>query len=308
VTPKVGTVEGTVGEDPHGRTSRSSGAAVSRGAAAAPGPAAELDGRRPDDVLLEVRDLTKSFSRGKRKVTALDGVSLTARRGEFLTVIGPSGCGKSTLLHIIGGFEKATSGDVVVEGRQVESAGRDRGMVFQKATLFPWWTIERNVAWPLDVGGQGRREARERARELLELVGLSGFADAYPGELSGGMQQRAALARTLAMEPQLLLMDEPFGALDAQTRELMQEELNRIWQASGTTVVFITHDIYEAVFLGDRVVVMSGRPGRILADVAIDLPRPRDGEVKGSKEFGDYHGHLWSLLRDEAAKAESVRR
>jgi len=254
-----------------------------------------------------VRDLTKAFSRGKRRVVALDGVSVQARRGEFLTVIGPSGCGKSTLLHIIGGFETPTTGEVLVGGRPVKGAGRDRGMVFQKATLFPWWTIERNVAWPLDVAGQGRSQARDRARELLELVGLTGFADAYPGELSGGMQQRAALARTLAMEPELLLMDEPFGALDAQTRELMQEELNRIWQASGTTVVFITHDIYEAVFLGDRVVVMSGRPGRILADVRVELERPRDSEVKASKEFGDLHGQLWGMLRDEAAKAENVR-
>lgn len=265
-------------------------------------------GAASPELVLQVRHLTKSFSRGKRQVTALGGVSVAARRGEFLTVIGPSGCGKSTLLHIIGGFEKATTGVVLVNGREVAGAGRDRGMVFQKATLFPWWSIERNVAWPLDVGGQSRQQSRDRARELLELVGLAAFADAYPGELSGGMQQRAALARTLAMEPALLLMDEPFGALDAQTRELMQEELNRIWQASGTTVVFITHDINEAVFLGDRVVVMSGRPGRVLADVPIDLPRPRDGDVKASSQFGGYHGQLWSLLRDEAAKAENVRR
>ena len=261
-----------------------------------------------NDKLLSVRDVTKAFSRGARRVVALDGVTVEARRGEFLTVVGPSGCGKSTLLHIIGGFETATSGDVEVDGKPVTGAGRDRGMVFQKATLFPWMSIERNVAWPLDVAGVGKSDARDRARELLELVGLHGFADAYPGELSGGMQQRAALARTLAMEPALLLMDEPFGALDAQTRELMQEELNRIWQESGTTVVFITHDINEAVFLGDRVVVMSGRPGQVIDDVRIELPRPRSAETKGSKEFGDYHLHLWSLLRGEAAKAETVRR
>ena len=275
-------------------------------------PAAASGAAAPDaqrgDVVLTVQDLTKVFARGSRRVTALDGVSVSARRGEFLTIIGPSGCGKSTLLHIIGGFERASAGAVVVDGSPVTGAGRDRGMVFQKATLFPWWTIERNVAWPVEVGGASRRQARERATELLELVGLTGFADAYPGELSGGMQQRAALARTLSLEPQLLLMDEPFGALDAQTRELMQEELNRIWQASGTTVVFITHDIYEAVFLGDRVVVMSGRPGRILADVPITLPRPRDAAIKASQAFADYHGQLWSLLRDEAARAESVRR
>jgi NitT/TauT family transport system ATP-binding protein len=260
------------------------------------------------DSILSVRGVTKVFRRGGRSVTALDGVDLQAREGEFVVVIGPSGCGKSTQLHILGGFEGATVGDVTVAGKPVREPGRDRGMVFQKATLFPWWTIERNVAWPLEVAGASRKQCRERSAELLDLVGLSGFADAYPGELSGGMQQRAGIARTLALEPQVLLMDEPFGALDAQTRELMQEELNRIWQQAGITVVFITHDIYEAVFLGDRVVVMSGRPGSIIADVPIDLPRPRGNDVKGSQEFADYHARLWSLLRDEAIAAEGMRK
>jgi NitT/TauT family transport system ATP-binding protein len=263
------------------------------------------DGVEP---LLSVQGVSKVFSRGGRRVTALDGVDLEAREGEFVVVIGPSGCGKSTLLHVMGGFETASTGSVSVTGKPVRAPGRDRGMVFQKATLFPWWTIERNVAWPLEVAGTGRKQCRERAAELLELVGLTGFADAYPGELSGGMQQRAGIARTLALEPKVLLMDEPFGALDAQTRELMQEELNRIWQQSGITVVFITHDIHEAVFLGDRVVVMSGRPGSIIADVPIDLPRPRGNDVKASKEFVDYHAQLWSLLRDEAIAAEGVRK
>ncbi len=274
--------------------------------AATPVPAASA--ARTADPVLRVSGVTKVFRRGGRSVTALDGVDLEAREGEFVVVIGPSGCGKSTLLHVLGGFETATAGDVVVGGRAVREPGRDRGMVFQKATLFPWWTIERNVAWPLEVAGTGRKQCRDRAAELLDLVGLSGFADAYPGELSGGMQQRAGIARTLALEPKVLLMDEPFGALDAQTRELMQEELNRIWQQAGITVVFITHDIYEAVFLGDRVVVMSGRPGSIIADVPIDLPRPRGNDVKGSQEFADYHARLWSLLRDEAIAAEGVRK
>ncbi|WNV77096.1 ABC transporter ATP-binding protein [Geodermatophilus sp. DSM 44513] len=258
--------------------------------------------------ILTVRGVSKVFRRGGRSVTALAGVDLQAREGEFVVVIGPSGCGKSTLLHVLGGFETASSGEVVVGGTVVREPGRDRGMVFQKATLFPWWTIERNVAWPLEVAGATRRQCRERAGELLDLVGLTGFADAYPGELSGGMQQRAGIARTLALEPNVLLMDEPFGALDAQTRELMQEELNRIWQQAGITVVFITHDINEAVFLGDRVLVMSGRPGSIIADVPIDLPRPRDNDVKGSQEFAGYHARLWSLLRDEAIAAEGVRK
>jgi NitT/TauT family transport system ATP-binding protein len=274
--------------------------------AATPVPAASA--ARTADPVLRVSGVTKVFRRGGRSVTALDGVDLEAREGEFVVVIGPSGCGKSTLLHVLGGFETATAGDVVVGGRAVREPGRDRGMVFQKATLFPWWTIERNVAWPLEVAGVGRKQCKERSAELLDLVGLTGFADAYPGELSGGMQQRAGIARTLALEPNVLLMDEPFGALDAQTRELMQEELNRIWQQAGITVVFITHDINEAVFLGDRVVVMSGRPGRIIADVPIDLPRPRDNDLKGSQEFAAYHARLWSLLRDEAIAAESVRK
>lgn len=256
-------------------------------------------------VLLDVRNVSKIFSRGRRTVTALEDISLEVREGEFVTIIGPSGCGKSTLLHIVGGFEMPSSGDVTVAGTPIRAPGRDRGMVFQHATLFPWWTIERNVAWPVEVGGASRARAVERARELLDLVGLEGFGDAYPAELSGGMQQRAALARTLSLEPRLLLMDEPFGALDAQTRELMQEELNRIWQAAGITVVFITHDIYEAIFLGDRVLVMSGRPGSIIAEQVVELDRPRDPEVKNTPVFGEYHAKLWDLLRDEAAQAES---
>lgn len=258
--------------------------------------------------MVSVTGLSKVFSRGGRRVTALEGIDIEAEAGEFVTVLGPSGCGKSTLLHILGGFEKQSTGTVEVGGRPVQGPGRDRGMVFQKATLFPWWNIQRNVAWPMEVDGVGRKESRVRADDLLELVGLTGFGDAFPGELSGGMQQRAGIARTLALEPKVLLMDEPFGALDAQTRELMQEELNRIWQNSGTTVVFITHDIYEAVFLADRVLVMSGRPGHILADVPIDLPRPREHEVKNSAEFAGYHAQLWDLLRDEAIAAENQSR
>lgn len=257
---------------------------------------------------LDIDGITKVFRRGDREVVALESLSMQADEGQFLTVLGPSGCGKSTLLHILGGFERPTAGSIRLGGQVLKGPARDRGMVFQQATLFPWWTIEHNVAWAIRTGGAGKRQATERARELLELVGLRGFGDAYPSELSGGMQQRAALARTLSLEPKLLLMDEPFGALDAQTRELMQEELNRIWQEAGVTVVFITHDIYEAVFLGDRVLVMSGRPGRIIEDVTIDLPRPRDGEVKGSPEFSRYHNQLWELLRDDAAAAEAQRR
>lgn len=261
------------------------------------------DGRIGVQAALEIRHLGKQFSRGGHVVEALHDLSLTVGDGEFLTVLGPSGCGKSTLLHIVGGFESATSGEVLLQGRPVDKPGRDRGMVFQQATLFPWKSVLGNVAWSYEVAKVPKRQARERARDLVRLVGLEAFADAYPGELSGGMRQRAALARTLALEPQVLLMDEPFGALDAQTREVMQEELNRIWQESRVTVVFITHDIYEAIFLGDRVAVMSTRPGRIAEIVHVDLPRPRTNEVKKLPEFIEYHGRFWDLLRSDVARA-----
>jgi NitT/TauT family transport system ATP-binding protein len=175
-------------------------------------------------------------------------------------------------------------------------------MVFQEATLFPWRTVIANVAWPLEVANVPKREALERARALLSKVGLDRFANAYPGELSGGMRQRAALARTLAMEPSVLLMDEPFGALDAQTREVMQEELTRLWQASGLTVIFITHDIAEAIFLGDRVVVMGASPGGVIEDCRIDLPRPRTTSTKSDPRILDYRAHFWELLRNASAR------
>jgi NitT/TauT family transport system ATP-binding protein len=278
------------------------GAASTAGTAGTAPRAVGADGatgpeRRP---ALEVRGLTKEFRRGNQVVRALADVDLTVHDGEFLTILGPSGCGKSTLLHIVGGFESATAGEVRVHGRSVTKPGRDRGMVFQQATLFPWKSVLDNVAWSYRVDKVAKREARERARSLVALVGLEEFADAFPGELSGGMRQRAALARTLALEPEVLLMDEPFGALDAQTREVMQEELNRIWQASGITVVFITHDIYEAVFLGDRVAVMSARPGRIVECVPIELDRPRSGEVKKSARVLEYHNRFWDALRHDA--------
>jgi NitT/TauT family transport system ATP-binding protein len=247
--------------------------------------------------MIRIRGLTKEFLRDGRRFHALGPVDLDIGRGEFLTVLGPSGCGKTTLLHVLGGFETASAGTVEVAGRVVTGPGRDRGMVFQEATLLPWKTLLANVAWPLEVGGTGRAAARERARELLQRVGLAGFEAAYPAELSGGMRQRAALARTLALEPQVLLMDEPFGALDAQTRELMQEELTRLWQASELTVVFVTHDIHEAIFLGDRVVVMGAAPGTIVEDCRIELPRPRSEQTKSHPRVLEYRAHLWQLIR-----------
>jgi NitT/TauT family transport system ATP-binding protein len=253
--------------------------------------------------MLKIDQVSKEFFPKGRRVEALRDISLEVGRGEFVTVLGPSGCGKSTLLHLVGGFDQPTSGSITLDDKRVTKPGRDRGMVFQEATLFPWRTVEANVAWPLEVAGSDRRRASERANELLELVGLAGFGGLYPGELSGGMRQRAAIARTLTMAPSMLLMDEPFGALDAQTRELMQEELNRIWQESQVTVLFITHDINEAVFLGDRVVVMSARPGQIIEDCPIELARPRGAQTKRDPRMLDYHNHFWEAIRAQLGSA-----
>ncbi|WP_051400133.1 ABC transporter ATP-binding protein [Haloechinothrix halophila] len=261
-----------------------------------------------DQPQLRLTGVRKTFHRDRKTVEALRDVSFEVPRGQFLSALGPSGCGKSTMLHIIGGFETATSGSVHLDGKPVTAPGRDRGMMFQQATLFPWKTVQANVAWPLLVDGWKRKHARERARELLATVGLSGFEHSYPAELSGGMRQRAALARTLGLAPDILLMDEPFGALDAQTRELMQEELTRIWQESQLTVIFITHDINEAVFLGDRVLVMGARPGRIIADVEIELDRPRGAHTKRDPKLVEYHNEFWDLIRQEAGPQPSGSR
>lgn len=253
--------------------------------------------------MLQADNVTKTFRRDSRETVALDQVSLQFAAGEFTCILGPSGSGKSTLLHILGGFEPASEGRALLDDRAVEKPNRRIGMVFQHASLFPWLTIEKNVAWPLEVNGTPKKQARASARELLNLVGLNGFETAFPGELSGGMKQRAAIARTLAFEPEVLLMDEPFGALDAQTRELMQEELSRIWQEAKLTVVFVTHDISEAVFLADRVVLLSARPGRVSCDIPIDLPRPRTPDIKRSSRMREYEDQFWELLRHETEAA-----
>lgn len=260
-----------------------------------------------ESTALRVEEVTRTFRRKGRNVRALAPVSLSIPAGQFMTIVGPSGCGKSTLLQIMGGFDKPSSGTVSTPDGPVTGPSRDIGMVFQQATLFPWWTIEKNVAWALRCGGMGRQQALNRSRELIELVGLRGFETAYPNELSGGMQQRAALARTLSLEPSVLLMDEPFGALDAQTRELMQEELIRIRQAAGTTIVFVTHDIREAVFLGDRIVALSGSPGSIALELTPDLPRPHTHEVMRSQEFLDAYEAVWACIRHEASVRASAR-
>jgi NitT/TauT family transport system ATP-binding protein len=250
---------------------------------------------------ISVSGLGKTFPvRGGDEVTALREVSLDVAEGEFLVVVGPSGCGKSTLLDLIGGLAAPTSGRVLIDGAEVTGPALDRGIVFQQYALLPWRTALRNVEFGLEAKGLGRRERVETARRHLDLVGLSGFADRYPHELSGGMKQRVAIARSLAYDPDVLLMDEPFAALDAQTRDSLQEELLRIWAKTGKTVVFITHGIDEAVYLGGRVAVMTARPGTVKEVVDIDLgPRDADRDLRSTPEFAAHRHRIWSLLRDE---------
>lgn len=231
---------------------------------------------------------------------ALEDVDLTVQAGEFLTIVGPSGCGKSTVLDLVSGLTRPTSGQVVVDGRVVTEPGLDRGVVFQQYTLLPWRTARGNIEFALEAkGGFTKKERIERAREYLDLVGLTDFENRYPRELSGGMKQRVAIARSLSYTPEVLLMDEPFGALDAQTRERLQEELVQIWKRTGTTIVFITHDIDEAVYLGQRVAVMSARPGRIKEIVEIDLNRdaPEDVDIRSTPAFARYRHDIWTSLR-----------
>jgi NitT/TauT family transport system ATP-binding protein len=227
------------------------------------------------------------------------------RDGEFVAIVGPSGCGKSTFLHMLGGFEPATAGSMRLDGAPIAGPGPDRGMLFQEYALYPWRTVLGNVLWPLEVQGMAKAERAALAERFVAMVGLERFRDHYPAELSGGMKQRVALARVLVFDPRILLMDEPFGALDAQNRELMQEELQRIWNSTRRTVLFVTHDIDEAVYLADRVIVFTARPGRIKRDIPIDLPRPRDIEIKKSGVYAAYRNLVWDLLREEVLRART---
>lgn len=226
------------------------------------------------------------YRSGQGELLALDGVELAVEQGEFVSIVGPSGCGKSTLLRILGGLLAPTQGAVHLDGQLLSAPRRQVSYVFQKVNLMPWRTVLRNVTLPLEVAGVARPAAAQRARELLDLVGLDGFGGAYPRELSGGMAQRVAIARALVGEPEVLLLDEPFGSLDALSREQMNLELLRIWRARRVTAVMVTHDLQEAIFLADRVLVMSPRPGSICAEVAVDLPRPRTLEVMYTEFFG----------------------
>jgi NitT/TauT family transport system ATP-binding protein len=233
------------------------------------------------------------------RLLAIDRLNLGIEEGEFVSIVGPSGCGKTTFLKIVDGLLRATSGRLMLDGRAISEPGRDRAIVFQDSSLFPWYTVLRNVAYGLECQGVKGREARERAMPLIKLVGLAGFEQHYPYELSGGMQQRVNLARALTVNPELLLMDEPFAALDAQTREIMQAELLRIWNQAHKTVLFITHQIDEAIFLSDRVIVMSARPGRVIADLRIELPRPRELRVKRNAQFLQYVDETWDLIESQ---------
>src|SRR3974390_2462675 len=241
-----------------------------------------------------------------REVLALENVSLEVREREFLALLGPSGCGKSTLLYLVGGFLPIEGGRILVEGTPVTAPGPDRGIVFQHFALFPWKTVRANILYGLERQGMPREEREKRAQAFIDLVGLCGFEDSYPSQLSGGMKQRTAIARTLAFDPDILLMDAPFGALDAQTRELMQSELLRIWQRTPKTVIFVTHDVQEAVYLADRVAVMSARPGRIKTIVDIRFDK-NDPHLHKSKPFVDKVDEVWTLVKEEAIKAQGKR-
>lgn len=258
--------------------------------------AAALPGRIAlDDVAIE-------FGAGEARVEAVRRISLEIESGEFVCLLGPSGCGKSTLLNAMAGFIRPSAGSLTVDGETVLQPAADRGMVFQHHSLFPWKTVLANVEFGLKMRGLGQHQRRGLARTFLHMVGLAGFERHYPAQLSGGMQQRVGIARVLVNEPRVMLMDEPFGALDAQTRLMMQELLLEIWQEVKTTVVFVTHDIDEAVFMADRIFVMTSRPGEIKAEVKVPLPRPRSPEVLTSPAFSELKRQCMAMVREESLK------
>jgi ABC-type nitrate/sulfonate/bicarbonate transport system ATPase subunit len=256
--------------------------------------------------LLQVRQVERRFASAGGGTLALQATDLDVAENDFVTILGPSGCGKSTLLRIVAGLDTPTAGQVLLDGQRITGPGADRGMVFQSYTLFPWLTVLDNVCFGLRERGVPRPQQLEAAHAFLHKVGLHGFAQHHPKQLSGGMQQRVAIARALANRPRMLLMDEPFGALDHQTRELMQELLLGIWEAERTTVLFVTHDIDEAVFLGSRVVVMSARPGRIKLDRVVPLPHPRHYAVKTTPPFAALKAELTEQVREEVRASQAL--
>jgi len=256
-------------------------------------------------ALIELVDVGVTYRRrGGGETIALARTSLTIAPGEFICIVGPSGCGKTTLLHALDGLQTPTSGRILIDGREITGPGRDRAMVFQSASLMPWRTVVRNVTYGLELHGVPLRDAIPRAQAMIDLVGLTGFEDRHPGELSGGMQQRVNLARALVIDPEVILLDEPFAALDAQTRELMQTELLRVWDETKKTAVFITHQISEAVYLADRVVVMSARPGHVKAIVPVPIPRPRPASARRDPQMFAVEAEVGALI--DGAHAEVV--
>ena len=262
--------------------------------------------RRP--VKLKVEDLSKKFDTPKGEILALNKINLQIHRREFITVIGPSGCGKTTLIRILAGLDFPTSGNVLLEGKKMEGPSAERGMVFQDYTLFPWLSVKKNVMFGLEIKGLGTLKAEAEAMEWLEIVGLAKFADAYPGQLSGGMKQRVAIARSLANRPEILFLDEPFGALDAQTRASMQAYLLKIWQNVDVTIFFVTHDLDEAVYLSDRILVLRSNPGEIDELIEVPVPRPRDPGQFLTPEFLATKKRLEELIRPpELAQNEGIQ-
>ncbi|WP_162842201.1 ABC transporter ATP-binding protein [Sphaerimonospora mesophila] len=260
--------------------------------------------------ILEYRDLSKVFFKGEQRIHALAHVTAEVEEGELLAIVGPSGCGKSTLLNLSAGLMEPGTGEVIYRGRPLTCVNTQVSYVTQKDNLLPWRTVEDNVALPLGLGERARSsrdDRRERVARYIEMVGLGGFEKHYPSELSGGMRKRAQLARSLVYEPDVLLMDEPFGALDAQLKLVLQAELLQMWEGTGKTLVFVTHDLTEAISIADRVIVMSSRPGRIRAIEHIDLPRPRDVfGIRFAAGFGDYFERLWSALREDIRQGQEV--
>lgn len=251
------------------------------------------------NIKVHIQDVKKIYSGRQGEMIALNGVNLDIMNNEFICVVGPSGCGKSTLLNIIAGLLEPTSGTVEVDGVRVEGTGVDRGVVFQQYALFPWLTVKKNVEFGLKLQGKSDKECEEISRKYIKMVDLEKFTDSYPKELSGGMKQRVAIARAYAVNPSVLLMDEPFGALDAQTRTQLQTELLRTWEEEQKTCFFVTHDIEEAIILATRVIIMSARPGRIKEIVDIDIPYPRNQETKLSPRFNELKNHIWSQVYQE---------
>ncbi len=261
-------------------------------------------------IVLEVKNLEKVYTLdevGLSKVEALKNINMTVNKGEFISIVGPSGCGKSTLFGIIRRLVESTSGDVVIKGERIKGPHPAIGMVFQEDSAFPWLTTIENVEFGLRMCGVNKGERRSRAKYMIELVGLSGFENHYPGELSGGMRQRVAIARTLVMDPEIILMDEPFGALDEQTRVILGEELLQIWEKIGATILFITHSISEAVMLSDRIFIMSGRPGTFKRMINVDIPRPRSSFTISTERFGEITGEIWKELKEEATRGMKIK-